>query len=121
SDHQPRDAGASAAGAGSGQGSRSARRQRRARPHAAGHPPSRSASRQEVVMSEQLDVVLDDASLGATTKIGTLYRESSRSAEVISFAYDHDYLALPWAVAIDPELQLHPSRVYPAQQGGLFG
>ncbi|MFO7567410.1 MAG: type II toxin-antitoxin system HipA family toxin [Enhygromyxa sp.] len=72
-------------------------------------------------MSERVDVVLDDASLGPTTKIGTLHRERGRSAEVISFAYEDDYLALPGAVAIDPELQLHPGRMYPTQQGGLFG
>jgi serine/threonine-protein kinase HipA len=72
-------------------------------------------------VSEQLDVVLDDGSLGPTTKVGTLYLERGRSAEVISFAYDDDYLALPWALAIDPELSLHPGRVYPTQQGQLFG
>jgi serine/threonine-protein kinase HipA len=72
-------------------------------------------------VTEQLEVVLDDNSLGPTTKVGTLYRESGRSGEVISFAYDDDYLATPWRLEIDPELPLHPGRIYPAQQRRLFG
>lgn len=47
-------------------------------------------------MSERVDVVLDDDSFGPLVELGSLYRESSRAGEVISFAYDDDYLALSW-------------------------
>jgi serine/threonine-protein kinase HipA len=72
-------------------------------------------------MIERLDVVLDDDSLGPTTKVGTLLREHGRSGEVISFEYDDDYLALPWSLEIDPELPLHRGRHHPVQPRDLFG
>jgi serine/threonine-protein kinase HipA len=72
-------------------------------------------------MIERLDIVLDDDSLGPTTKVGTLLREHSRSGEVISFEYDDDYLSLPWSLEIDPELPLHRGRQHPAQPRALFG
>lgn len=72
-------------------------------------------------MIERLDVVLDDDSLGPTTKVGTLLREHGRSGEVISFEYDDDYLALAWSLEIDPELPLHRGRHHPARSRDLFG
>jgi serine/threonine-protein kinase HipA len=72
-------------------------------------------------MIERLDLVLDDDSLGPTTKVGTLLREHGRSGEVISFEYDDHYLALPWSLEIDPELPLHRGRHHPAQSRDLFG
>ena len=72
-------------------------------------------------MTDQLDVVLNDLSLGPPTQVGTLYREGNGSGEVISFAYDRGYLALPWRIEIDPELPLHPGRNYPAHGRGIHG
>jgi serine/threonine-protein kinase HipA len=72
-------------------------------------------------MIERMDVVLDDDSLGPTTKVGTLLREHGRSSEVISFEYDDDYLALAWSLEIDPELPLHRGRHHPAPSRDLFG
>jgi serine/threonine-protein kinase HipA len=73
-------------------------------------------------VTEQLDVELDDDSLGPKSKVGTLYREGAgRAGEVISFEYDHGYLAQPWCLAIDPELPLHAGRQYPTSERELFG
>lgn len=71
-------------------------------------------------MTERFDIVLDDQTLGPRTRVGTLYREASRAGEVISFAYDDAYLALPWSLEIDPELPLHRGRIHRGE-GGLFG
>lgn len=70
---------------------------------------------------EMLDVVLDDASLGPTTTIGTLQCDRHGTSEVISFIYHPDYLTSRHAVAIDPQLPLFPGPSYPAQGQDLFG
>lgn len=70
---------------------------------------------------EQLDVVLDDATLGPPVTVGSLQRERGGSSEAISFTYDTDYLAQRRNVAIDPELPLLPGYSYPARGRPLFG
>jgi serine/threonine-protein kinase HipA len=72
-------------------------------------------------MTKELQVVLDDDSLAPPeTVVGTLFRERERGHEVVSFAYDLAYLATPSPIEIDPELPLHPGRLY-APPGRLFG
>ena len=62
-------------------------------------------------MTDTLEVVLDDATLGAEeVVVGTLFRERSRGQEVISFAYDRAYLSTPTSIQLDPELPLVPGR-----------
>jgi serine/threonine-protein kinase HipA len=77
-------------------------------------------------VTDRLDIELDDDSFGDSLrppiKVGTLYREGGgRAGEVISFAYDDDYLAHPSALQIDPELPLHAGRHHPASGRELFG
>jgi serine/threonine-protein kinase HipA len=64
-------------------------------------------------MTNELDVVLDDESLAPPeTVVGTLFRDGGRSHEIISFAYDPAYLAVPSRIEIDPELPLHAGRLH---------
>jgi len=72
-------------------------------------------------VTAHLHVVLDDLSLGPTTPVGTLTQERVRSTEVIGFAYDDQYLALPWCVQLDPELPLVGGRIHATPTRGMFG
>ena len=72
-------------------------------------------------MSEALQVVLDDQSLGLPeTVVGTLFRDRKRGHEAISFSYEAAYLEHPARIEIDPELPLHAGRLH-APPDRLFG
>lgn len=69
-----------------------------------------------------LDVVLDDAVLGASRHVGVLGAERRGSAEVIRFAYSEAWLSgAADAFAIDPELPLVPGDTFASAERGLFG
>lgn len=70
---------------------------------------------------ETLEVVLDDATLGPMTVVGSLRRDRRGSAEVVSFEYRSDYLGTHHAVTIDPQLPLLPGPSYPVRGQHLFG
>ena len=70
---------------------------------------------------EQLEVVLEDTTLGPLIQVGMLSCDRRGAHEAISFSYSTDWLATKWAFAIDPELPLGPGSFYPGAGRSLFG
>lgn len=69
----------------------------------------------------QLDVWLDDDSLGPPTQVGSLFRVTSRSGDTLRFEYDAGWLTGAGKVTpfeIDPELSLHSGPMHTAAGAG---
>lgn len=76
-----------------------------------------------MTMSEPLhhvEVILDVEHLGQR-RMGTLYRQRARGAEIYSFEFDSEWLASGDALALDPDLLPVPGRTYPPADRTQFG
>lgn len=68
----------------------------------------------------EVEVILDIEPLGPR-RMGTLYRQRARGAEIYSFEFDNDWLASGDAIALDPDLLPAPGRTYPPADRTQFG
>lgn len=59
--------------------------------------------------------------LGGDPIIGTVFAEHARGSEVISFAYNPQWLELHPGLVLDPSLGLHTGRQYPPNGAATFG
>lgn len=75
-------------------------------------------------MSRRTDtatVIADPDWLAEPQAMGTLRRQSSRTGDLLSFAYDEAWLARPDALSFDPDLALVSGPQYPATDRAGFG
>ncbi|HET6545749.1 MAG TPA: type II toxin-antitoxin system HipA family toxin [Rhodanobacteraceae bacterium] len=70
---------------------------------------------------EVIEVHLDAPELGTIRRIGMLSRETMRGHEVVSFAYDADWLTDGSAFTLDSSLALWSGEQFPAADRGQFG
>lgn len=71
----------------------------------------------------QLEVWLDDDSLGGPVRVGLLSKSSSRSGDTLSFEYDGNWLGQREPVpgfALDPQLWLAPGAHYAREGAGML-
>lgn len=73
------------------------------------------------MMTDAVDVVLDDPRLTAPPHVGVLSRERSGSAEVVRFSYSSAWLgAAREGFALEPELPPFSGEFFSSASGGLF-
>jgi serine/threonine-protein kinase HipA len=68
----------------------------------------------------QVEVVLDLERLGGPQRMGVLYRQTARGADVYSFEFDAQWLARKDSISLDPDLLPVVGRTY-ARSHGQFG
>ena len=69
-------------------------------------------------MADPIEVYVDLD--GQPLRVGTLYRESARNREAVSFEYHGDWLANDQRFALEPALQVGRGRFYPEQGREMF-
>lgn len=70
------------------------------------------------MMANPIEVYVDLR--GQSLRVGTLYRESARNREAVSFEYHSDWLANDQRFALEPALQVGRGRFYPEQGREMF-
>lgn len=69
-------------------------------------------------MSEIESYILLD---GRDQRVGTLFRQSVRGKETVSFAYHDDWLGNPQRFSLEPALQVGKGLFHPNSERGIFG
>src|SRR5215813_5829684 len=67
------------------------------------------------------EVHLDAKELGARERVGTLFRQHTRTSLPASFEYDETWLRSDHAFLLDPRLELWPGEQHPARPSPAFG
>jgi serine/threonine-protein kinase HipA len=72
-------------------------------------------------MSKEILVYADWSGVTKTTQVGTLTATIARGKEIFSFEYTQEWLELPQAQMLDPDLQLYSGRQYLNDDKPNFG